>query len=43
MTAVAASALYAAAALAWIAAWGGIGTLREAHGEHHKAVHGDAP
>lgn len=30
-------------AVAVIAAWGGIGILRDAHGEHHKAVHrGDA-
>lgn len=28
-------------AVAAIAAWGGIGILRDAHSEHHKAVHGD--
>ncbi len=26
-------------AVAAVAAWGGIGILRDAHGEHHKAVH----
>jgi cation diffusion facilitator family transporter len=29
-------------AVAAIAAWGGVEILRDAHGEHHKAVHGDA-
>lgn len=28
-------------AVAGVAAWGGIGILRDAHGEHHKAVHQD--
>jgi len=28
-------------AVAGIAAWGGIGILRDAHGEHHETVHGD--
>jgi Co/Zn/Cd efflux system component len=28
-------------AVAGIAAWGGVGILRDAHGEHHKAVHND--
>lgn len=28
-------------AVAAIAAWGGVEILRDAHGEHHKAVHGD--
>ena len=28
-------------AVAAIAAWGGVGILRDAHGEHHKAVHDD--
>ena len=27
--------------VAGIAAWGGVGILRDAHGEHHKAVHND--
>jgi hypothetical protein len=27
--------------VAGIAAWGGVGILRDAHGEHHKAVHDD--
>ena len=27
--------------VAAIAAWGGISILRDAHGEHHKAMHGD--
>jgi hypothetical protein len=27
--------------VAGIAAWGGVGILRDAHGEHHKEVHND--
>jgi Co/Zn/Cd efflux system component len=27
--------------VAGIAAWGGVGILKDAHGEHHKAVHDD--
>ena len=27
-------------AVAGLAAWGGVSILRDAHGEHHKAVHG---
>lgn len=30
-------------AVAAVAAWGGVEILRDAHGEHHKAVHGDEP
>ncbi|WP_299566590.1 cation transporter [uncultured Sulfitobacter sp.] len=30
-------------AVAGIAAWGGVEILRDAHGEHHKAVHDDRP
>ena len=30
-----------ALSVAGIAAWGGIDILRDAHGEHHKAVHAD--
>jgi Co/Zn/Cd efflux system component len=30
-------------AVAGIAAWGGIGILRDAHDEHHKAVHNHQP
>ena len=33
------SDLVVGVAVAAVAAWGGIGILRDAHGEHHKAVH----
>lgn len=35
--------LVVAIAVASIAIWGGVDILRDAHGEHHKAVHQDGP